>query len=105
MSNCANNLGCYFSASAPREAVFHLFVVQVNDRARVMEYLAKHEIQTGIHYPVPFYLQGGYRELGHTQGAFPVTEKIASRILSLPMFPEISDAQIDFVVEKLAECL
>jgi dTDP-4-amino-4,6-dideoxygalactose transaminase len=89
----------------PEEHVFHLFVVQVNDRARVMEYLAKHEIQTGIHYPVPFYLQGGYRELGYTQGAFPVTEKIASRILSLPMFPEISDAQIDFVVEKLAECL
>jgi dTDP-4-amino-4,6-dideoxygalactose transaminase len=70
-----------------------------------MEHLAKHEVQTGIHYPVPFYLQGGYRELGYTQGAFPVTERISSRILSLPMFPEISDDQIDFVVEKLGECL
>ena len=87
------------------EHVFHLFVVQVDDRTKVMEHLAKHEVQTGIHYPVPFYLQGGYRELGYTQGAFPVTERISSRILSLPMFPEISDDQIDFVVEKLGECL
>ena len=87
------------------EHVFHLFVVQVNDRKKVMDYLAKHEVQTGIHYPVPFYLQDGYRELEYKRGAFPVTEKIADRILSLPMFPEISDAQIDFVVEKLSECL
>ena len=87
------------------EHVFHLFVIQVNDRQKVMEYLAKHEVQTGIHYPIPFYLQGGYRELGYTKGAFPVTEKISSRILSLPMFPEITDAQIDFVAEKLSECL
>jgi dTDP-4-amino-4,6-dideoxygalactose transaminase len=87
------------------EHVFHLFVVQVDNRASVMEYLAKHDIQTGIHYPVPFYLQGGYTELGHKAGAFPVTEKLAARILSLPMFPEITDDQIDFVCETLAKAI
>ena len=90
---------------AADEHVFHLFVIQVDDRKRVMDYLAKHEVQTGIHYPIPFYLQGGYRELGYKAGAFPVTEKIAPRILSLPMYPEITEAQIGFVTEKLSECL
>lgn len=87
------------------EHVFHLFVVQVDNRAKVIEHLAKNEVQTGIHYPVPFYVQGGYRELGYAKGSFPITEKISSRIVSLPMFPEITDSQIDFVAEKLAECL
>jgi dTDP-4-amino-4,6-dideoxygalactose transaminase len=87
------------------EHVFHLFVIQVEDRQKVIDHLAKNEVQTGIHYPVPFYLQGGYRELGYKTGSFPVTERIASRILSLPMFPEISDSQIEFVVDKLSECL
>jgi dTDP-4-amino-4,6-dideoxygalactose transaminase len=87
------------------EHVFHLFVVQVDNRSAVMEYLAKHEVQTGIHYPTPFYLQGGYRELNYKAGAFPVTEKIAPRILSLPLFPEISDDQIDFVCQTLATAL
>jgi dTDP-4-amino-4,6-dideoxygalactose transaminase len=68
-----------------------------------MEHLAKNEVQTGIHYPVPFYLQGGYKELEYSKGAFPVTEAVAPKILSLPMFPEITESQIDFVVEKLAE--
>jgi dTDP-4-amino-4,6-dideoxygalactose transaminase len=85
------------------EHVFHLFVIQVEDRTKVMEHLAKNEVQTGIHYPVPFYLQGGYKELEYSKGAFPVTEAVAPKILSLPMFPEITESQIDFVVEKLAE--
>jgi len=87
------------------EHVFHLFVVQVDNRAAVMESLAKRDVQTGIHYPVPFYLQGGYSELGYKPGSFPVTEKLAPRILSLPMFPEITDDQIDFVCETLAAAI
>lgn len=85
------------------EHVFHLFVIQVDNRAKVIEHLAKNDVHTGIHYPLPFYLQGGYRELEYTKGAFPVTEALAPKILSLPMFPELSDDQIDFVVQKLAE--
>jgi dTDP-4-amino-4,6-dideoxygalactose transaminase len=90
---------------SPEEHVFHLFVIQVNDRQKVMEYLGNQGVQTGIHYPVPFYLQGGYKQLGYAKGAFPVTESVASHILSLPMFPEITDEQIDFVAEKLSECM
>ncbi len=87
------------------EHVFHLFVVQVDNRSGVIESLAKSGVATGIHYPTPFYLQGGYRDLEYGVGSFPVTEKISSRILSLPMFPEITDAQIDYVVEKLSEAV
>jgi dTDP-4-amino-4,6-dideoxygalactose transaminase len=85
------------------EHVFHLFVIQVENRAKVIEHLTNNDVHTGIHYPVPFYLQGGYRELEYSKGAFPVTEAIAPKILSLPMFPELTSDQIDFVVEKLAE--
>jgi len=87
------------------EHIFHLFVIQVEDRTKVIEYLAKNDVHTGIHYPVPFYLQGGYRELGYSKGAFPATETLAPKILSLPMFPEITGDQIDFAVEKLAEAV
>jgi dTDP-4-amino-4,6-dideoxygalactose transaminase len=80
-------------------------VVQVDNRSGVIESLAKSGVATGIHYPTPFYLQGGYRDLEYGVGSFPVTEKISSRILSLPMFPEITDAQIDYVVEKLSEAV
>jgi dTDP-4-amino-4,6-dideoxygalactose transaminase len=83
------------------EHVFHLFVIQVDDRARVMEELKQHGVQTGIHYPNPFYLEGGYRQLEYTRGAFPVTE----RIVSLPVFPEITEEKIEYVGEKLSEIL
>jgi dTDP-4-amino-4,6-dideoxygalactose transaminase len=85
------------------EHVFHLFVVQVSDRENVMEKLTAKGIGTAIHYPVPFHLQGGYTELGYRKGDFPVSEEIASRILSLPMFPEITEEQIHYVCESLIE--
>ncbi len=87
------------------EHVFHLFIVQVEDRKRVMEHLGKHEVQTGIHYPIPFHIQGGYKDLGYGVGDFPVTEAVAKKIVSLPMFPEITEAQIAFACEKLSEAL
>ena len=87
------------------EHVFHLFVIRVDNRAKVMEHLQKNDVATVIHYPNPFHLQGGYKELEYKAGAFPVTEKLATQILSLPLFPEIRDEQISFVAEKLIEAL
>ncbi len=83
------------------EHVYHLYVVQVQERDAVRAKLQDDGIETGIHYAVPLHLQPAYAELGYTQGDFPVAERLAGRILSLPMFPGISDEQIEYVVERL----
>lgn len=91
--------------AAKESHVFHLFVIQLPKREKVMELLAAAGVQTGIHYPYPFHLQEGYRDLGYKKGAFPVTEQIAERILSLPMFPEITAEQLGYVAEQMVSAL
>jgi dTDP-4-amino-4,6-dideoxygalactose transaminase len=81
--------------------VYHLFVVRVAERDRVLAQLAKDGVSCGIHYPNPVHLLKAYQELGLGPGSFPVTEKFALEILSLPMFPELTDSQIETVVQKL----
>jgi dTDP-4-amino-4,6-dideoxygalactose transaminase len=85
--------------------VWHLYIIQVANRAKVQEQLTAAGIGTGIHYPIPVHLQKAYADLGYKRGAFPVAEAAADRILSLPMFPELTQEQIDFVVEHLKRCL
>jgi dTDP-4-amino-4,6-dideoxygalactose transaminase len=75
------------------QSVYHLYVVRVSNRDRVREYLTGAGIGTGIHYPVPLHLQNAYRRLGYKRGDFPVAEKLASEILSLPMFPTLRPEQ------------
>ncbi len=88
--------------SAPwAEPVYHLYVVRVPGRDRVLARMQEAGIGAGIHYPVPLHLQPAYAHLGHREGDFPVSERLASEILSLPLFPEITPAQVDFVVETL----
>jgi dTDP-4-amino-4,6-dideoxygalactose transaminase len=96
------------SAALPRTApgaehVYHLFVVQVEQRQRVHEELAARGISTGIHYPVPIHLQEAYRERGFHTGAFPVTEAAASRVLSLPMYPEMTESDVRRVAAAVNE--
>ncbi len=83
--------------------VFHLFVIRVAAREQLKDFLAEAGIGTGIHYPIPLHLQNAYRGSGFKQGDFPVTERTASEILSLPMFPELTKEQQMRVVGKLAE--
>jgi dTDP-4-amino-4,6-dideoxygalactose transaminase len=71
------------------EHVFHLYVIEGDDRQGLQQHLAAARVQTGIHYPVPIHLQPAYRSLGYELGAFPVTERSAQRILSLPMYPDM----------------
>jgi len=71
------------------EHVFHLFVVEVDDREPLRQHLQTSGVATGIHYPVPIHLQTAYRSLGFRPGSFPVTEASAERILSLPMYPDM----------------
>jgi len=82
-----------------RNHVYHLYVVRTGDRDDLRQHLAEQGIQTGLHYPVPIHLQEAYRGLGYCEGDFPVAEHWAARCLSLPMYAELTTAQIDEVVE------
>ena len=77
--------------------VFHVFAVRVPGRDAVRAQLAEAGVQTGIHYPIPLHLQPAYRDLGFTEGDFPIAERVAGEVLSLPMFPELTDGQIDMI--------
>jgi dTDP-4-amino-4,6-dideoxygalactose transaminase len=85
------------------KGVYHLYVVRVQDREAFQSYLADAGIGTGIHYPIPLHLQKAYQHLGHKKGDFPVTERVAGEIVSLPMFPQLSQAQQDEVVARVKE--
>ncbi len=74
-------------------AAYHLFVIRTADREGMIDQLKKADIGTGIHYPIPLHLQQAYASLGYTLGDFPVAERVASEILSLPMFPYLSSQQ------------
>jgi dTDP-4-amino-4,6-dideoxygalactose transaminase len=84
------------------EDVWHLFVVQVDERDRVLAEVRAAGIQAGIHYPTPVHLTGAYRPLGYRAGDFPVAEAAARRILSLPLYPHMTREQQYHVVETLA---
>jgi dTDP-4-amino-4,6-dideoxygalactose transaminase len=83
------------------KAVYHLYVVRVPDREGLIRHLAQAHIGTGIHYPVPLHLQKAYANLGYKAGSFPVAEASASAILSLPMFPHLSAAQQERVIDTI----
>ena len=87
------------------EAVYHLYVVMVDDRDGVRQRLGEWGVESGIHYPVPLHTQPAYQSLGYSLGDFPVAERRAARILSLPMFPEIDTAQRAHVVAALEQAL
>ena len=81
--------------------VWHLYVIRVAERDRVLAALNAAGIGAGIHYPVPVHLSGAYRGVGHGPGSFPVAERAARGILSLPMFPHISEVQQQYVADHL----
>ncbi|MBI2147385.1 DegT/DnrJ/EryC1/StrS family aminotransferase [Candidatus Woesearchaeota archaeon] len=86
--------------------VYHLYIIQLPpsaSRDMVMQKLKDKGIATGIHYPVPLHLQPAYQYLGISKGALPVAERLASSILSLPMFPELTEEQMQYVAEELGK--
>ena len=83
--------------------VYHLFMVQTARRDALRQFLQDRGVQTGIHYPTPIHLQPAYADHGWKKGDFPVAEELASRIVSLPMFPELRDEQVDYVCEQVGE--
>jgi len=83
--------------------VYHLFVVRISKRNELQKYLQDNEIYTGIHYPIPCHLQKPYNPLNQQKGKFPVSEKIADEILSLPMYAELKEEEITFVSNKIRD--
>lgn len=86
-------------------SVYHLYVIQVEEREGLMDHLAAAGIGVGIHYPIPIHLQSAYEDLGYGPGSFPVTEMLAGRILSLPMHPSIEVDDIVKVVVSIRSFL
>ena len=84
-------------------AVYHLYVVRVGDREGLQKHLSEAKIDTGIHYPVPLHMQKAYASYGYKPEDFPVTERIAAQIVSLPMFPQLTEKQQQRVVETVKE--
>ncbi|HEV7377605.1 MAG TPA: DegT/DnrJ/EryC1/StrS family aminotransferase [Pyrinomonadaceae bacterium] len=85
------------------EHVYHLYVVQSDGRDALQQTLNESGVQTGIHYPIPIHLQPAYASLNYKAGDFPEAERQARRILSLPMFPELTDEQIRQVAEAIGK--
>jgi len=90
---------------AGNEPVWHLYVVRVPERDLVLKRLHEAGIGAGIHYPTPVHLTEAFASLGYREGAFPVAERVAGEILSLPLYAEITAAQQEHVVSVLAEAL
>ncbi len=83
--------------------VFHLYVIRCQRRDELQKWLGTKEISALMHYPIPVHLQESYKYLGHKEGDFPICEKYAKEILSLPMFPELNDGEIAHVCNSIGE--
>lgn len=83
------------------EHVYHIYTIRVKNRDKLMVSLGEKNISCGIHYPIPLHLQDAYRDMGHSKGSFSVTEKCSEQVISLPMYPELSEEQIEKVSQEV----
>lgn len=110
-----NNVACWYrealkdlrfnlsETGTDRSHVFHLFVIETDNRNEMLQFMKQKEIFCGIHYPVPLHFQGVYRDLGYKAGDFPVSERLSSRILSLPIYPELEKEEINYIKNVINE--
>jgi dTDP-4-amino-4,6-dideoxygalactose transaminase len=85
--------------------VYHIYAIRVQEREEVIRLLGEKGIGCGIHYPVPIHLQEAYRSLGYERGSFPIAERCARELISLPMYPELTPEQVDLVGQALKEAV
>ncbi|MBU1136567.1 MAG: DegT/DnrJ/EryC1/StrS family aminotransferase [Nanoarchaeota archaeon] len=83
--------------------IYHLYVIKAKNRDKLQEFLKQKGVSSGLHYPVPIHLQEAYSDLNYNKGDFPITESCVNEILSLPMFPELSEEQIKYIVDSIKE--
>ncbi len=91
--------------TAHNNHVYHIYAIRVHERDHVMQSLTQRGIGCGIHYPIPVHMQEAYRSLGYAKGAFPVAERCAEQFVSLPMFPELTHAQVSVVADAVREAV
>jgi dTDP-4-amino-4,6-dideoxygalactose transaminase len=91
------------TTTAGVEHVFHQYVIRTPERDQLCDFLASRSILTGVHYPVPVHLQPGYSDRRLSLGGLPQTERLCQEILSLPMFPQLADADVDRVIGAITE--
>lgn len=85
--------------------IYHIYAIEVEKRDDMRVFLSTQGIETNIHYPIPIHLQEAYASFGFSKGMFPVTEEKAEKILSLPMYPELTNKEIEYVCSKIKEFL
>jgi dTDP-4-amino-4,6-dideoxygalactose transaminase len=100
-SSLRNEKVQFQSQPAGLESVYHLFVVTTNDRDDLVRHLNQHQIYPGLHYPVPCHLQKAYAHLGYKVGSLPAAEYLASHCLSLPMYAEMTDEDVNQVIQVI----
>ena len=91
----------HLSSSVKNYHIYNQYIIRVEDRDGLRDYLSKNDIGTEIYYPVPFHLQECFADLGHKKGDFPISEFCANSSLALPIYPELNDDQLKFVVDKI----
>jgi len=89
--------------SANEKPVYHRFMIRHHERDKMQEYLASKGIETKVNYPIPLHLQPAAQSLGYERGDFPMAEKLADCILSLPIYPELRDEQVLYVIENVID--
>ena len=85
--------------------VYHVYGIRAKKRDELRDFLSKNGISTGIHYPIPVHLQKAYSFMGLKEGSFPASEKVAKEILSLPMYPELSEEQMEYIADNIRKFL
>jgi dTDP-4-amino-4,6-dideoxygalactose transaminase len=85
--------------------VYHVYAIRVQERDAVLRDLQEKGVGCAVHYPVPVHLQQACRNLGYQKGAFPIAENLADEFLSLPMFPELTEEQIEYVARCVSEAV
>ena len=83
--------------------IYHQFSIQVKRRDDLQKYLSEYKIPSAIHYPIPLHLQVAFKDIGKDKGSFPIAEKVAEGIISLPIHPHITEEEIDFISDKIKE--
>jgi dTDP-4-amino-4,6-dideoxygalactose transaminase len=83
--------------------IYHLYVIRCHDRNALQRHLAEHGVEAAIHYPTPIHLQGAYRWLNLSRGAFPIAECYAEEVLSLPIYPELTDTKVREIANHIVD--